>query len=200
MEEKWMFFGDSNTFGFDPAGFWGGRYDKNKIWTGLLQKAHPEVKVINCGQNGREIPHSKLQYDFLEGDLMRHGPLDLFAVMLGSNDLFCMVHPTAGAIAARMEEMLWFVKEHPAVTEDTKILLIAPAQIRLGIGFGREIEEAALGLGEQMREVAGRHSVDFADAWEWDIPLAADGVHFTLEGHRRFYQRLEQFLTGAEEG
>ena len=191
---KLMFYGDSNTFGFDPADFWGGRYDKNKIWTTLLQKAHPDWKVYNCGQNGREIPHSKMQYDFLDRDLLKLGPLDLFAVMLGSNDLFCMVDPTAEAIAARMRELLFFVRDHPAVTEETKILLIAPAQIRMGAGFGRTIEEAAIGLGPAMKKLAEEQKTEFADAWEWNISLASDGVHFSLEGHRQFYDRMERIL------
>ena len=194
MTKKLMFFGDSNTFGFDPSDFWGGRYDKRKIWTTMLQNAHPDWEVLNCGQNGREIPHSKLQYDFLDRDLKRSGPLDLFAVMLGSNDLLCMVHPTAEAIAARMEEMLWFVKDHPSVTRETKILLISPAQIRLGIGFGRAIEEAALGLGEAFRNLADEQGIDFADAWEWNIDLAGDGVHFSLGGHRKFYEEIDKIL------
>ncbi len=191
MKKKLMFFGDSNTYGFDPQDFWGGRYDTDQIWTTMLQKAHPEWEVINSGQNGREIPHSKLQFDFLEKDITRHAPLDLFAIMLGSNDLFCMMHPTAKAITARMEQVLYFVKEHPAVTEETKILLISPAQIRLGIGFGREIENAALDLGEEMRKLAAEMRVAFADAWAWNIGLAADGVHFTPGGHRKFYENLE---------
>ena len=56
MKKKLMFFGDSNTYGFDPQDFWGGRYDTDQIWTTMLQKGHPEWVVINSGQNGREIP------------------------------------------------------------------------------------------------------------------------------------------------
>ena len=37
----------------------------------------------------------------------------------------------------------------------------------------------------------------FADAGEWDIPLAFDGVHFTEEGHRRFAARAEQAFRQA---
>ncbi|MBQ3390075.1 MAG: arylesterase [Firmicutes bacterium] len=194
MKKKLMFFGDSNTYGFDPQSFWGYPYERDIVWTTKLAKAHPDWEVYNCGQNGREIPHSKMQYDFLDREMKRLGPLDLFGVMLGSNDLFCMVHPTAEAITARMNELVWFVKEHPSVTEETKILVIAPAWIRLGPGVDPAIEQSAYGLGAAMKKMAEEQGVAFADAWGWEIALGRDGMHFSPEGHHQFYEQMERVL------
>lgn len=38
--------------------------------------------------------------------------------------------------------------------------------------------------------LAERMDIRFADAGNWDIPLAYDGVHFTEQGHKIFATRL----------
>ena len=49
---KVLCFGDSNTYGYDPRGFFGDRYDAEDRWPELLaQMTHWEV--INLGANGR---------------------------------------------------------------------------------------------------------------------------------------------------
>ena len=48
-------FGDSNTYGYDPRGFFGDRYDAEDRWVDLLAK-QTGWDVINLGANGREIP------------------------------------------------------------------------------------------------------------------------------------------------
>ena len=44
-------FGDSNTWGYAPKD--GYRFDENTRWTGLLQNALPDYKIIEEGLNGR---------------------------------------------------------------------------------------------------------------------------------------------------
>ena len=46
-------FGDSNTYGYDPCGFFGGRYAAP--WPALLAEK-TGCQVINDGKNGRMIP------------------------------------------------------------------------------------------------------------------------------------------------
>ena len=36
--KKALFFGDSNTYGYDPAGFMGGRYPRDARWTTILEQ------------------------------------------------------------------------------------------------------------------------------------------------------------------
>ena len=45
-----------------------------------------------------------------------------------------------------------------------------------------------------MAEAAGEKNVLFADAGRWEIGLAFDQVHFSVEGHRVFADRMEQVL------
>jgi len=70
-------FGDSNTYGYDPRGYFGGRYDADCRWVDILA-AETGWTVSNLGQNGREIPSSAPAFP---------AGTDLLIVMLGTNDL-----------------------------------------------------------------------------------------------------------------
>ena len=73
---KVICFGDSNTYGYDPRGYFGGRYDADCQWVDILA-AETGWTVCNMGQNGREIP----SVPPFPADT------DLLIVMLGTNDL-----------------------------------------------------------------------------------------------------------------
>ena len=52
---KVICFGDSNTYGYDPRGYLGGRYEADCRWVDILA-TETGWTVSNLGQNGREIP------------------------------------------------------------------------------------------------------------------------------------------------
>lgn len=54
---KVICFGDSNTYGYDPRSYFGGRYDADSRWVDILT-TETGWTVCNMGQNGREIPFS----------------------------------------------------------------------------------------------------------------------------------------------
>ena len=70
-------FGNSNTYGYDPRSYLGGRYDADSRWVDILA-AKTGWTVRNMGENGREIP--TLAPDF-------PADTDLLIVMIGTNDL-----------------------------------------------------------------------------------------------------------------
>ena len=74
---KVICFGDSNTYGYDPRSYFGGRYDADSRWVDILA-AETGWEIRNMGQNGKEIP--LIAPDFPTDT-------DLLIVMLGTNDL-----------------------------------------------------------------------------------------------------------------
>jgi len=70
-------FGDSNTYGYDPRGYFGGRYGADCRWVDILA-AETGWTISNMGQNGREIPVAAPAFP---------DDTDLLIVMLGTNDL-----------------------------------------------------------------------------------------------------------------
>ena len=184
--ERILCFGDSNTFGYDPRSCLGARYPADIRWTGLLQNRGWEV--ANCGQNGLCIPR-EAQLAAV-ADLLRRIPSDVVTVMLGSNDL--LNGASAEEAAERMKALLCSMAEN---ITDTAILLIAPPPMRFGdwVQTQRLIDES-IRLGGQYRALAKNLGVTFADAGEWGVTLAFDGVHFSPEGHAAFAARLAEAL------
>lgn len=167
-------FGDSNTYGYDPRGCFGGRYSQKSRWVDLVA-AGTGWTVCNLGENGRCIPLRAVPFPADAG---------LVILMLGTNDLLQGLTPQAAA--ARMAH---FVKS--LALERKKILLIAPPPLTRGAWVPDEaLVEASRALAGEYKTLAGQLGIAFADAGAWAIPLAYDGVHFTEAGHRAFADGL----------
>lgn len=174
-------FGDSNTYGYDPRSFFGGRYPAESRWTDLLVEM-TGWEVVNLGQNGREIPAGA---GSLAGLPRRD---DLLVVMLGSNDLLCHPRFTAGNAAARMEQFL-------NTLPPCRVLLVAPPPMVIGewVTEERLLSESAALAGEY-ESLARRLDIWFADAGQWGVELTFDGVHFTEDGHRAFAKGIQEAI------
>lgn len=96
-------YGDSNTYGYDPCSYLGGRYPKSVRWTTLLE-GHG-WQIFNRGENGRSIPRGNREIDIAIQSLCHEGT-DILTVILGSNDLLQMSSPSAEECAERMERFL----------------------------------------------------------------------------------------------
>ena len=167
---KIVCFGDSNTWGYDPRGFFGGRYDHP--WPEMLA-AKLGCSVINMGENGREIPKRAPAIPV---------DTDLLIVMLGTNDL--LQGASADAVCRDMER---FLKE----LDLDQILLLAPPPMKPGEWVPtRTLIEESRSLAAGFGRLSERLGIRFADAGQWNVPLGFDGVHLTQEGHSVLAQRL----------
>lgn len=175
---KILCFGDSNTWGYDPRGYFGGRYDHP--WPELLAEKLG-CTILNWGENGREIPASAMDFP---------ADTDLLIVMLGTNDL--LQGASLETISGRMER---FVK--PLNWE--KLLLIAPPPMKLGAWVpSQKLINDSKALTKHYQDLSERLGIRFADAGKWNVPLAYDGVHMTGEGHRSFADGLIEYLHKGE--
>ena len=167
-------YGDSNTFGYDPHSWLGGRYDADTRWVDILA-SRTGWKVSNQGQNGREIPAAAPD---LPADT------DLLIVMLGTNDLLQGRSPEESG--RRLEQFLSGI-----ALERSKILLIAPPPMARGAWVpDQQLMDDSRTFALCCKAVAKHLNILFADAGRWHVPLAHDGVHFTEQGHRIFAEKL----------
>lgn len=178
---KIICFGDSNTYGYDPRGFFGGRYDHP--WPELLARENG-WEVSNEGENGREIPTGKCLFP---------AECDLFIVMLGTNDLLQLRSPEE--TTDRMERFITQFSE----AERKKLLLIAPPPVK----YGEWVQDDSLikdvqALAVALEALAQRLDIRFLNSEGWNLSLAFDGVHLTLEGHRAFAAHLIDYLNKGE--
>ena len=180
-------FGDSNTYGFDPCGFFGGRYASP--WPALLAEKTGH-EVINDGKNGRKIPAGEYELNQFHKDAEIYRE-DMLIVMLGTNDL--LEGAKAGEVARRMEALLTGCALPDA-------LLVSPPPMKRGAWVPDDgLVEASRELSGQYKALAERLGLRYADAGEWHIDLAFDGVHFTEEGHVRFAEGLAPCLEGIDD-
>lgn len=180
-------FGDSNTYGYDPRSYLGGRYGADTRWVDQLsQKSGWEL--LNAGQNGREIPRRPGELRRFRQLFDQSQPLDLLLVMLGSNDL--LQGQTPAAVSARMEA---FLRQVPA--EPQTIFLIAPPPMKPGSWVTEDrllTDSGELALAyKKLSLVLGTR---FVDTRAWEIELTFDGVHFSEAGHTRFAEQLYSTL------
>ena len=175
--------GDSNTYGYDPRGFFGDRYGAGDRWVDLLAKQTGH-EVINAGVNGREIPRNPYTLRLLD----EHAPVDVFLVVLGTNDM--LQGTSAKEAADRMEAFLNQLLPHCK-----QVLLICPPPMRRGAWVPTdELVAESIHLAEEYKSLAEKLNIPFVDTRHWNIDLTFDGVHFTEVGHHAFAENIRKEL------
>ena len=145
-------FGDSNTYGYDPRGFFGDRYGAEDRWVDLLAKQAGHY-CINAGTNGREIPRNPYALRLLN----EHAPVDIFLVMLGTNDL--LQGASAKEAADRMEAFL-----NQPLLQCKQILLVAPPPMKRGAWVPTDALVAeSIHLAEEYKLLAEKLNIPFVD-------------------------------------
>ena len=180
---KILCFGDSNTYGYDPRSYFGGQYPAQHRWVDLLAWKLG-CTAINAGENGREIPRWESEFSRFHNLLTSQKPIDRLLIMLGTNDLLQGNSPES--VTARMERFLQNIDLEPS-----KILLIAPPPMQFFVEASKELSSAYEALSRRL-------GLGYANAGEWNIPLAFDGVHLTPEGHIALAEGLSHYLKKEE--
>lgn len=205
MKRKILFYGDSNTWGFDPRGPVPGRWPEGVRWSSTLgrdiaQYCTEHGRAEEAGDwefafdamNGRCIPERGAALKNILARINQEQPLTAFAVMLGSNDLLEGWYPDPERVADRMRLFVRTVMYKAQLREHgTKLILIAPTTME---GEGEEWQGVAEEYRDHLLRVATREGGLFVDALSWQPPLAFDGLHLSDEGHRVFSKHLAAFL------
>ena len=182
---KLVLFGDSNTYGYDPRGTLGGRYPAEARWATIVKTALSDsYEVIEEGMNGRMLPGVEHGYfvDLLFGLTSE----DTLVMMLGTNDVLLSYHPDVKQIADKMEHILSYVKENFT----GKFIVIAPPLIDVVDSDLKEYRDASMEMNKSFMDLAKRYEIPTFDASGWNIPMGYDGVHFSVEGHQRFAEKM----------
>ena len=181
-------FGDSNTYGYDPRSYFGGRYDTKTRWVDLLA-SKTGWDVINAGQNGREIPRRAREFQQFQQLLNLAVPVDALLIMLGDNDL--LQGASVSAVTARMET---FLTQLPP--DCGKIILVSPPPLKPGTWISNpQTLEDVLSLTSCYQNLAERLGIYFISTLDWNLELTFDGVHFSEKDHALFAEKLFTALT-----
>jgi lysophospholipase L1-like esterase len=193
-------YGDSNTWGYDPATR--ARFPLHMRWTGVLAaRLGAEYRVIEEGLNGRttrwddpiEVGRNGLTY--LRACIESHQPLDLIIIMLGTNDLKRRFDLSASDIAqsaADLAEMAWRFAQAPDGSH-AEVLLVAPPAVCTLTEFDQMFDgarEKSRQFSRYYRLAAGWRHLPFFDAGSVIVSSEKDGIHFDADEHRKLGEAL----------
>ena len=180
---KILCFGDSNTYGYDPRSYFGGRYPAQYRWVDLLaQKLN--CTVINAGENGREIPSHPGELQRFLIMLSAQTSPDLLLIMLGGNDLL-----QGNSVEIAAQRMEFFLEQIPL--DRSRIVLLGPPRMKPGAWVtDPRLLEDCVRLNTAYCTLAEKLQVPFIDAGKWDIETTFDGVHYSELGHTIFAEQL----------
>ncbi|MEG1642242.1 MAG: GDSL-type esterase/lipase family protein [Synergistaceae bacterium] len=192
--KKILCFGDSNTYGFVPAGR-GARFDFDVRYTGVMAEILKErFVVLEEGFNGR----TTIFNDYIKGRnglervaecITPHNPIDIFVIMLGTNDTKTKFHATESIITNGIERVI--DKALTVLPPIAKIVLVAPPHLGenvwrpfSNIDFSEQSYRTARKLGPMYRELANRRNFLFLDASMIVESSKQDMVHLDTDAHK----------------
>lgn len=189
-------YGDSNTWGSEPET--GERSGPDVRWPGVLRHELGDgYWVIEEGLSGRTTVRDdpiegvhKNGRTYLRACLESHKPLDLVAIMLGTNDLKERFGASASDIAqgaASLAEEILHSGCGPGGGAP-KVLLIAPPPV----GKLTDMAEMFAGAEEKSARFAGhyrrfaeQYGCEFLDAGTVIVSSDVDGIHLEADEHRK---------------
>jgi lysophospholipase L1-like esterase len=208
-QKQIMVYGDSNTWGWKPANpvVPTTRYPLGRTWPHVMQASlgSKRYNTVVEGLSGRTTDADDPQLPQLEGAglngaealpaiLGSHMPLNLVAIMLGTNDTKAHFKRSPARIAEGARTLVRIVNSsgsffgtgsypYPAPT----VLLIAPPPLgdvsALG-DFFAGAQEKSRQLAATYRQVARSEGVSFFNAGSVISTDGVDGVHLTTKAHR----------------
>lgn len=195
-------YGDSNTWGHDPATQ--ERFSRDERWTGVLrQELGDDYLVIEEGLNGRTtvwddpIEGYKNGKEYLIPCLETHRPLDLVVIMLGTNDLKMRFSLPAYDIANGAGVLVDIVQKSGAGPDEgpPKVLLMAPPPVAKLTEFVEMFEGAeakSRRFSEHYRRVAEEYGCELLDTSQVIVSSNLDGIHLELSEHLKLGQAVAE--------
>ncbi len=205
-------FGDSNTWGFDPATW--ERYPQGIRWPGVLRNELGEgYKIIEEGLNGRTavVNNSLDGFSNSETDLATaltiHCPLNLVILMLGTNDLIMRSSASPDDIGKGIDILLDIICQSGAGPGGSApaVLLLAPPPIGALAGETEALKSAAVQshlFAERYASLAADFDCAFLNAGEIVRSSEIDGFHLDASEHTKLglaiAERVRVIFAGAE--
>lgn len=209
MKRKILAFGDSNTWGWNPANDLTRapeRWDDDVRWTGVCQAAlGDDFEVINEGLYGRTtvwddpIEEYRCGKDHLPAAMDTAAPFEVMVIMLGTNDLKIRfglppkdVAEGAGVLLERA-----LVRKGDFVNGQPRILLICPprlgpvSQTVMAPCFGGSEEKSAQ-MAPFFEKVAAKFGVEYLNADEIIHSSELDGLHLDADQHEKLGQAIAE--------
>ena len=177
-------YGDSNTYGYDPAT--GGRYDADTRWPCVLARILGDgYEVVEEGCNGRttvfDDPNDdwKIGLDYIKGIVCSHRPVDILVIV----------------VKAAVDTLVYKQKYAP------EVIIVSPPEITEDVingPFAGSFDEACCEkskcLAKYYLSVASDLGVGFLNAAEYIRPSKEDGLHLTADAHKGLAEAVASMI------
>jgi lysophospholipase L1-like esterase len=205
-------YGDSNTWGIDYTT--GSRVPFSDRWPNVLQQQlGQDFHVIEEGLNGRTTasddpsdtyPEAKNGTKQLIPCIRSHYPLDLFIIMLGTNDLKRAFFSTTAQIADSIAQMVTMSRQELLAKQhyEPQILLIAPPLLSdtlklspFAAAFDCDRAIAASGtLAKELHLRAKKLSCAYLNAADIVHANSVDAIHLPADQHHLLGQAVAKTI------
>ena len=209
LYKKIVCFGDSNTHGYNSKTM--SRFTEEERWPCLLAKYLGEDYIVaEEGLEGRTACFEDPLFEGLCGFtyiypcMMTHKPIDLFIIMLGTNDVKERFSSTPANIAKGIERLAQKAKDTSVAFRKTpNILLITPPPIEPGYEttqiygeMGDNCVEKSRALAPLYEDVAKRLGIYFLDAGKVSgvNMYPYDYMHLSLDAHNNLAKKLAEII------
>ncbi|MBO5560586.1 MAG: arylesterase [Firmicutes bacterium] len=199
-------FGDSNTYGFNPATK--ERFDWGVYWTSIIadRLRDYDINIVNEGLCGRTAAHDdpvkpyRNGFDSLPMILETHNPIDTIILMLGTNDCKTQFKTDEHIVGWCIKRLIEVIK---LTCPDTKILLVSPIELGRRVWaeefdpkFSKNSIEITKRLPEVYENISKIYEIDFLAASDYADPSETDREHMDEEGHLALadaiYEKLKE--------
>merc|ERR1712000_570187 len=210
-------YGDSNTWGFDPAT--AGRFPRKERWTGVLQALLSDEKhkaddfyVVEEGLNARTTVfddpvgpafgmYSCNGRKALPPILHSHKPVDLVVLALGVNDLKRHFAVSPGQIALAVKSLVKDIQAHsigPDNAEGVPVIVCGPprcSETSTCLAWGFEgCGSRSIALTKELDAMCKEEGLPFIDFGVVGKVSGIDGIHFDKESQsslaRAVYEKV----------
>ncbi len=198
--KKILCYGDSNTFGYNPAN--GLRFDENNRWSGILKSTLAnKYEVIEEGLNNRTGFVKNL--DGINHNTKHHFPkivenifIDILIFAIGTNDLQFLFDIDCNALE---NELITFI--HFAKTKAGQIILIPPVIMSEDVfkgNFSHQFNKSSIIKSKQANKIyktaANQNNIYCFDFNEFVKPSKLDGLHYDSKSHILIAKQLTEFI------
>jgi lysophospholipase L1-like esterase len=132
----------------------------------------------------------ELGYGYFTTTIQNLTKEDVFVMMLGTNDILLTNHPDVEATLQRLDSILDYVNQNSLA----RFILIAPPYISATDSEMELYPDCSVKMNEGYMKLAKAHNIKAIDAGCWNIEMGYDGVHFSIEGHKKFSEFLLKSL------
>lgn len=203
-------YGDSNTVGYKPNADGYKKdavveyYEKEQLWWYPLTKNHNVVVNAKCGRcichenkwlenRNAKITFMQDLYLSYDGDEHKINNLDLFIIMLGTNDFKSEYNDSIFVLLNGLNDIIGKLKN---VSPKAEIMIISPPQIIEGTPITEKYYKNAklkvAGFNYQSFIYAKRNNFLHLSAMQ--AKVGEDGEHLLAEGHKFLGQNVCKYL------